>query len=143
MESTAGHYQRIACSSVALAGLAGIYVFQYTDFLLLVSGHHFSSEFHFISNRMVRIFVNDSCMLALIYAIFHDVKVVRLAFYVQVIDLLVLFPLYLIMKLPAEGVSEISSPFLAQIHRLIINPTLMILLIAGVYYQKVGAKSDT
>jgi exosortase F-associated protein len=143
MESTAGHYQRIAYSSIALAGLAGIYVFQYTDFLLLVSGHHFSPEFHFISNRMVRIFVNDSCMLALIYAIFHDVKVVRLAFYVQVIDLLVLFPLYLIMKLPAEGVSEISSPFLAQIHRLIINPTLMILLIAGVYYQKVGAKSDT
>ena len=140
MEITGGRFQRVGYAVVAFIGLAGIYLFQYTDFLFLVSSDRFASEYHFISNRMVRILVNDSCMLALIYALFGDPKVVKLAICIQVIDLLVLFPLYLLLKLPVEGVSELSSPFLAQFHRLIVNPTLMVLLIGGVYYQKLGAR---
>lgn len=142
MEITDGHFQRVGYAVMAFIGLGGIYLFQYTDFLFLVTGDRFDSEYHFISNRMLRILLNDSCMLALIYALFGDPKVVKLAVYIQVIDLLVLFPLYLLMKLPAEGVSELSSPFLAQFHRLIVNPTLMVLLIGGVYYQRLGTTHD-
>ena len=136
----AGKRFRISAIALALAGLALIYVFQYTDFLWLVTGHAFAEEYHFVVNRMTRILVNDSCMLLLIYAIFRDRKVLTLAFYIQLIDLFVLFPLYLFLKLPGEGVSELSTPFLSQFHRLIVNPTLMVLLIGGVYYQKLGIK---
>jgi exosortase F-associated protein len=133
-------FKRVGLATFAVFGLALIYLFQYTDFLFLVSGGSFKPEFHFVVNRMVRIFLNDSCMLILIYALFMDRKVVKLAFYIQVVDLLVLFPLYLLLKLPQEGVSELSSPFLSQFHRLIVNPTLMILLIGGIYYQNLGMK---
>lgn len=143
MEITGGRFQRVGFALVAFIGLASIYLFQYTDFLLLVSGIRFPPEYHFISNRMVRIVVNDTCMLALIYALFRDPSIVRLAFYVQLVDLLILFPLYLLLKMPVEGTSELSSPFLSQLHRLIVNPTLMVLLIAGIYYQKLSTKNDT
>ena len=142
MEITVDWCQRVGYGLLAFTGLAYIYLFQYTDFLLMVSGRHFLPEYHFISNRMVRIFINDSCMLALIYALFREPAIVRLAFYIQLIDLLVLFPLYLLLKIPAEGISELSSPFLSQLHRLIVNPTLMVLLIAGIYYQKMSTKCD-
>lgn len=137
MEITGKRF-RLSTIALALTGLALIYLFQYTDFLWLATGRRFGQEYHFISNRMTRILVNDSCMLLLIYAIFRDQKAVRLAFFIQLIDLFVLFPIYLLLKLPGEGVSELSSPFLSQFHRLIVNPTLMVLLIGGIYYQKLG-----
>jgi exosortase F-associated protein len=140
MEISDQRFKRIGLGTFAVSGLALIYLFQYTDFLFLVFGGSFRPEYHFVVNRTVRIFINDSCMLMLIYALFMDRKVLKLAFYIQVVDLLVLFPLYLLLKLPHEGVSELSSPFLSQFHRLIVNPTLMILLIGGVYYQNVGMK---
>jgi len=128
-------------SFAALIGLAGVFIFQYTDILYLISGRQFPQAYHFITNRAVRILLNDTFMLALIYAIFLDPKVVRLAFFVQLFDLLILFPLYVAIKIPLEGVSELSSPFLSQFHRLIVNPTLMILLIPAVLYQKMGISS--
>lgn len=140
MEITGERFQRVGYGALAVVGLALIYLFQYTDFLQLFTGSQFGPGYHFIANRMVRILVNDTCMLVLIYALFRDQRAVRLAFYIQVIDILVLFPLYLLLKLPAEGASELSSPFLAQFHRLIVNPTLMVLLIGGIYYQRMGIK---
>lgn len=140
MEITVGSFGRVGYGIVALTGLGLVYLFQYTDFLYLFSGAEFAPEYHFMVNRLVRIFANDCFMLVLIYAIFMEPKVVRLGFYVQLIDLLVLFPLYLSIKLPTEGISELSSPFLSQFHRLIVNPTLMVLTIGGIFYQKLGTK---
>jgi exosortase F-associated protein len=143
MAITGERFQRLAYGGLAVFGLALVYIFQYTDFLLILTGHPLEAEYHFISNRLVRIFLNDTCMLVLIFALFKDSNAVRLAFYIQLIDILILFPLYVLLKLPAEGVSEHSSAFLSQFHRLIVNPTLMVLLIAGMYYQKLGTNRTT
>lgn len=140
METSGKHLQRIGYGILAGIGLALIYLFQFTDFLYLFTGLRFPDTYHFIVNRLFRIVLNDTCMLVLIYALFRDRQVVKLAFYVQLVDIFILLPLYLALKLPAEGVSELSSPFLSQFHRLIVNPTLMILLIGGVYYQNLGKK---
>jgi exosortase F-associated protein len=140
MEITGRRSQRVICGALAFTGLGAIYLFQYTDLLHLLTGSRFQPEYHFISNRMVRILLNDMCMLVLIYALFKDPKIVKLAFYIQGIDLLILLPLYLLIKLQTEGVSELSSPFLAQFHRLIVNPTLMILLVPALFYQKMISK---
>jgi exosortase F-associated protein len=90
--------------------------------------------------KIFRVVLNDFFMLVFIAAWFRDTQVVRLAFFIQIIDGLVLLPVYLYMKLLIEGNSEISSPLLSQLHRLIINPTLMILLVPAVYFQKLSRK---
>jgi exosortase F-associated protein len=128
--------KRSLYAALGILGLALSYLFQYTDFLQMISGNQFTPESHFIVNRIVRMLINDISMIGVIYAIFLSKDVLKLALLIQMIDLLVLLPLYLMVKLPSEGVSELSSPFLSQLHRLIVNPTLMILLIPAVIYQR-------
>jgi len=82
--------------------------------------------------------LNDALCLLLIYSLFREKKYLRIAFLVLCFEFLVMLPLYLIVKLNLEGPSEISSPLLSQIHRLIVNPMLMLILIVGFYYQSFG-----
>lgn len=124
----------IGVSGFLLLGIS--YLFQYTDVLSVITSSRFAPEAHFTANRVFRILFNDVGMIMLIYAVFVDKKVLKLALFVQVIDLFLLLPLYLLIKLPTEGISELSSPFLSQLHRIIVNPILMILLIPAVYYQR-------
>lgn len=114
-----------------------MYLFQRTDVLGLITQEQFSPAMHFSVNRLTRIFLNDIFMLLVLYGLFADTRILKLALWVQAIDLLVLLPVYLVVKLSLEGDSEISSPFLSQFHRLIVNPTLMILIIPAVYYQRI------
>lgn len=74
--------------------------------------------------------------MLLIKSFFNEPKYVRFAFYIFLFEIAVLLPLYFIVKLGLEGDSEISSPLLSQIHRMIVNPTLMILVMAAFLYQK-------
>lgn len=74
--------------------------------------------------------------ILLIYAIFNNNKYVIIGFLVQLLGLLIVLPVYLYFKLTIEGDSEISSPLLSFIHRIIINPVLVLLLIPGFYYQQ-------
>jgi exosortase F-associated protein len=123
--------------------LFAIYIFQFSDFLYLITDQHFDVNTHFMVNKAIRIVVNDTCMLFIIQAVFNDKKALLAAVYIQAIDLLILFPLYLLIKLKSEGATEQSSPFLSQLHRLIVNPTLMILFIAGIAYQKITSTNST
>ncbi len=100
-----------------------------------------TEQTQFILRKALRVLLNDVFMLIFITAWFKDWKVTRLAIVVQLIDGLILLPLYLIVKLELEGTSEISTPLLSQFHRLIINPTLMILLIPAIYFQKLSRKA--
>jgi exosortase F-associated protein len=80
-------------------------------------------------------------MLLIIHALFRDPSVTRLAWYIQLVDTLILLPIYLIIKLTYEGDTELSIPLLSQLHRLIVNPTLMVLLIPAVYYYRLKKQS--
>lgn len=121
--------------SMAMAGLAFIFLFQEYSIGGKVLGIE-SPTLEFIVNRTLRLLGNDIFMLLLIAVWFRDKSVTRLALAIQAIDFLVLLPLYLWAKLTWEGTSEISTPLLSQFHRLIVNPTLMILLIPAVYFQR-------
>ena len=132
---------RIFVSLFALSVLASVYVFQEFSY------YHFLSRFFpymdrgepnlvFIVNKTLRLTINDSMCLILIYAFFQEKKYIKMGAYVQMFEMFVILPAYFVVKLSLEGDSEISSPLLSQWHRLIINPTLMILLMVGFYYQK-------
>lgn len=128
--------KRLLMVGVSIAGLALVYLFQHTDVLLLCDSCTFHRYTHFAVRKILRVALNDSFMLLFIYALFQDRSVTRLAWYIQLVDTLVLLPIYLVLKLSYEGDGEISMPLLSQLHRLIVNPTLMVLLIPAVYYQR-------
>ncbi|MGK7390744.1 MAG: hypothetical protein ACNS60_10340 [Candidatus Cyclobacteriaceae bacterium M2_1C_046] len=123
--------------SITIMGV--VFLFQNFSFSLVLEdlfSTNFGSNASFVINKTTRVLINDNSAILLIYGIFLKKKYVKLAFGVQFFELFILLPLYFLIKLSAEGPSEISSPILAQFHRLIINPTLMFLLIFGFLYQK-------
>jgi exosortase F-associated protein len=91
----------------------------------------------FIVNRTIRLILNDGACMLLIWSLFREMKYLTAAFIVFLIELFIILPVYFVVKLNLEGASEISSPLLSQIHRIIVNPLLMIILIMGFYYQQV------
>lgn len=119
--------------SAGIAILAAIYLFQRVNTAAILGELH--PNLIFIINRTTRLILNDFACLIIILAIFREAKYLKVAFWIFLLELLVILPLYFVLKLSLEGASEISSPLLSQIHRLIVNPMLMILLIAGFFYQ--------
>ncbi|MFN7258262.1 MAG: hypothetical protein ACK5TU_00055 [Cyclobacteriaceae bacterium] len=127
---------RWALVGLGVVGLAVVYLFQHAGFLAgwIDKANHPYLSFSF--NRTLRLLLNDFFMLLLLAGWFQSRSVIQLAFTIQLIDFFVLLPVYLLVKLNLEGDIEISSPLLSQFHRLIVNPTLMILLIPAVYFQR-------
>jgi len=121
--------------AIAVLGIALTFLFQEFTFL---SNLNISGNAQFILRKVLRVLLNDFFMLIFIAAWFKEWRITRLAIAIQLIDSLILLPAYLVLKLWAEGNAEISIPLLSQLHRLIINPTLMILLIPAVYFQRLS-----
>ncbi len=124
-------------SLIALAVLGIMLTFLFQEFTFL-SNLNISGNAQFILRKVLRVLLNDFFMLIFIAAWFKEWRITRLAIAIQLIDSLILLPAYLVLKLWAEGNAEISIPLLSQLHRLIINPTLMILLIPAVYFQRLS-----
>ncbi|MBX2898821.1 MAG: hypothetical protein KF775_04200 [Cyclobacteriaceae bacterium] len=133
--------KRIALLSAALLGLLIVFVFQRFNY-----AHTWNSivpqvlEFNtpnqqFIFNRTVRLVINDCLCIILIWQLFNKPFYLRISFIIFLIELFVVLPIYFFLKLSLEGASEISSPLLSHIHRMIVNPLLMFLLIIGFIYQ--------
>lgn len=119
---------------VGVAILTAVYLFQRINLAGLLVDLH--PNLIFVINRTARLIVNDLACFLIIFALFWQKKYLKVAFWVFLTELLVILPVYLVVKLTLEGDSEISSPLLSQVHRLIVNPMLMILLIAGFFYQR-------
>jgi exosortase F-associated protein len=131
-----GRPWRIAVIALSIAALAAIFILQQFDYFGLFCGCRASSQTHFIVNKTIRLILNDVFMLLIIKNWFDNTDTVKLALLIQIIDLFILLPIYFVLKLSFEGSSEISSPLLSQLHRLVVNPTLMVLLIAAIYLQR-------
>lgn len=129
--------KRIAIAGVAVIILVLVYLFQRFSYADLISDA-MPPNLVFIINKTVRLILNDLACMLLIYALFQRKSYLVVAFYVFLFELLVLLPVYFVVKLSLEGDSEISSPLLSFVHRLIVNPMLMFVLMAGFLYQKFG-----
>ena len=138
--------QRILFLLLGAAGLFLIYLFQdYLDFYSVIfrwqapSYLHYTSAYQqvevlpFVINKACRYVINDLCSIALIYGIFYERKYVRFAFYVMMFGLLILLPAYLALYFwQPPGFSSMLS----HLHRLVMNPVLMMLLIPAFFYQR-------
>lgn len=138
---------RVTAGLVSVIILIAVYIFQGFDFLSWITGIVSEYVWHpysiFIFNKTLRLVINDVACFIIIWAIFQSPKHLKLALYIFLFEILFLLPFYFWIKLLFEGDSEISSPLLAQIHRLIVNPTLMILLIISFAYQRYKNRSYT
>lgn len=132
---------KILAITLAVVGLATVYLFQRVDYAGIITEtlawRGVTPEVAFVINKTVRMVANDLLCLVIIRAWFADERITRLAWWVFAFELVVLLPVYLAVKLWLEGPTEISVPWLQQIHRLVVNPMLMGLLFISFNYQRI------
>jgi exosortase F-associated protein len=131
--------QKFSLGLLAVLMLILMYMLQRTNYCTIIyttAGLDLpSANAQFIFNRTLRFLINDLSVILLIYVIFEIRGLVKIAFLVQLFGLFVVLPFYFYFKLMLEGPSEISSPLLSFVHRIIVNPILMLLLIPAFYFQ--------
>ncbi|HTF20623.1 MAG TPA: exosortase F system-associated protein [Chryseolinea sp.] len=124
--------QRIVVGVLCCLGLLLVFVFQRVD-VAAVMGVGSTGITRFLVNRTIRFLVNDAFAIGLIYALFATRKYVVFAIYVQLFGVVAFLIPYFILKVYHPGY---NGPYLNFLHRLILNPTLLLLLIPAFYYQK-------
>lgn len=132
---------RWGAGAIGLLGLIGVYVFQNQFFYDPFKGYpmiagklpHDFDAVTYAYQKVIRYLLNDGFALALIYALFQERKYVQFAVYVFLFGLVVLLPTYLILF---TFFSEQTYTYLNHLHRLVLNPVLMMLLVPAFFYQK-------
>jgi exosortase F-associated protein len=125
--------------AIGSLSLGVVYIFQrqlfYSGFLDTGAGTMKVEDFKpltFLFSKLLRFFINDSCGLLIIYGIFGRKDFLKFGFGLFLIELFILLPIYFSLSIFAF---ESSKFFLQHIHRLVVNPVLMMLLIPAFFYQ--------
>jgi exosortase F-associated protein len=139
--------QRILLGLGSVLLLALMYQLQNLNFLRVLTGTPFSeatvkdnatlTTAQFIFNKCFRYIFNDLAGIGLIYAIFKEKRYTRFAFLVMVFGFFILLPIYLFLSL---NFYEQLTVILHYYHRLVVNPTLLMLLIPAFFYQQAQEK---
>jgi exosortase F-associated protein len=124
--------RRIVIGILCVAGLASVYLFQRIDVASML-GMASTPAQKFIVNRSIRFILNDTFMIGIIYALFRERKYVVFALWVQALGIAFLLIPYFLLKIRWP---HYNGPLISFLHRLILNPTLMLLLIPAFYYQR-------
>ena len=124
--------RRIAIGLFCAVGLILVFVFQRFDWSDAV-GLNLAGIGKFIFNRTIRFLLNDALAIGLIYALFGERKYVVFSLYVQAAGIVLFLIPYFILKL---NFPNYNGPMINFLHRLILNPTLLMLLIPAFYYQR-------
>jgi exosortase F-associated protein len=122
---------RIAVGVFSVASLVLVFLFQRQDVASLLGVE--ANVWRFIINRSIRFIINDVLAIMLIYSLFYERKYVLFAVWVQLIGMVFILVPYFIIKFNFPGY---NGPLVSFLHRLVLNPTLLLLLIPAFYYQK-------
>jgi len=102
--------------------------FNYSSFF----GFSLSHQNEFIFNRSLRFLINDNLVLLIIYALFYERKYVKFGLLVEGFGFCFLLIPYFLLRF----YTDLDHMIISFLHRLIINPTLMLLIIPAIYLQK-------
>lgn len=133
--SSMKRYQQGVLIFVSTTMLTVIFLFQgfnYTNFLFGEDAAR-SAVFVFNMNKTIRFLLNDAFAVLLIYALFREKKYVWFAFAVQAVGTLCILIPYLLIKTQYPGY---NGPLISFLHRLVVNPLLLLILIPAFLYQK-------
>jgi exosortase F-associated protein len=115
-----------------LLGLVAIFLSQHVDWASKLI--YFSNVSHrFLWNRTIRFLLNDLFAIGLLYALFPEKKYVVFAFWVQAAGFIFLLLPYFFLKVQFP---RYNGPLINFLHRIVLNPTLLLLLIPAFYWQK-------
>jgi len=132
---------------LAILGFLGwiiLYVFQhelfydpFKDYPIPIdrNGHIFLPPIEtgkFILNKVFRYLLNDLCGILIVYGLFQRKEFIKLSFYIMLFGLIFILPIYFILVF--NFFTQVF-PFLNHIHRLVMNPVLMLIIIPAFYYQ--------
>ncbi len=122
---------RFVLAVVSVSGLMLVFLFQRQDVAFLLGAEdHF---WRFIINRSIRFILNDALAILLIYALFYERKYVVFSVWVQLFGMVFVLIPYFILKF---NFPSYNGPLVSFLHRLVLNPTLLLLLIPAFYYQR-------
>lgn len=128
-----GHaHRRLWVGLLCGVGLVTVYLFQKTD-LASFLGIGARPIDRFLINRSVRFLLNDALAIGVIYALFEKRKYVIFSLWVQLAGVVLFLIPYFILKIYHPSY---NGPLISFLHRLILNPTLLLLLIPAFYYQR-------
>ncbi len=122
---------RFIVAAISVSGLVLVFLFQRLDVAILFGAE--DNFWRFIINRSIRFLVNDALAVMLIYALFYERKYVLFAVWVQLCGMVFVLIPYFILKFNFPGY---NGPLVSFLHRLVLNPTLLLLLIPAFYYQR-------
>ncbi len=126
-----GLYRRVGLAIVACTGLLLVYLFQ--RFNLAQTMGVLDPAGTWVVNKVARFLLNDFFALMLIYSLFPERKYIKFALLVQIFGTCFFLIPYVIMKL---WFVEYTGPWINFLHRIILNPILIFLLIPAFFYQK-------
>ncbi len=95
-----------------------------------LNGRLVASKWAFGVNKTFRFFLNDLLTIALIQALFMNRKYTQFSFGVMLFSLFILLPMFFL----GNALSWPGS-IIAMLHRLTMNPVLLMLLIPAFYFQ--------
>lgn len=123
--------KRMLLGSAAVMGLLLVFLLQRTDIATLMGIK--DSMWRFVFNRSVRFVLNDGLAVLLIYALFQERKYVVFSLWVQLFGFVFVLMPYFLIKF---NFPSYNGPMISFLHRLVLNPTLLLLLIPAFYYQR-------
>ncbi len=129
---------QVVAGILAVAGLLTVYLFQRQNLAQLMGVS--SGINQFLVNRTIRFLLNDIFTIALIYTLFRERKYVVFAIWVQLTGTVFLLIPYFILKVQFPSY---NGPLISFLHRLILNPTLLMLLIPAFYFQRRNSRQPS
>ncbi len=125
------HKLRFVLAAISVSGLVLVFLFQRQDVAGLLGAE--DNFWKFIINRSIRFIINDALAILLIYALFQERKYVVFSVWVQLFGMVFVLIPYFVLKFNYPGY---NGPLVSFLHRLVLNPTLLLLLIPAFYYQR-------
>lgn len=123
---------RWVIGSMAVAGLMLVFLFQHLNVAAYVTGEGRTIE-SFLINRTIRFLLNDFFAIVLIYALFPYRNYLVFSLWIQLAGVIIILIPYFLLKIKFP---LYNGPLLSFLHRLIMNPTILLLLIPAFYYQR-------
>src|SRR5690349_16564063 len=118
---------------VSVSGLLLIFLFQRFDWTRLVGLNDLANIERFVVNRSIRFVLNDILGVLLVLSLFGKKSLAIIAVYVQILGFVLVMLPYMILKL---NYPDYNGPMINFLHRLILNPLLIYLLIFFFWFQE-------
>lgn len=87
----------------------------------------------FFVSKYFRFLINDTLALGILWSLFQERKYMNFAFVVFLLEAFVMMPFYCVS---AIWFWDETKFFISHLHRLVVNPFFMMLLIPAFFYQK-------